>query len=402
MATEIKNTLFRFVSFRAPELTSDENLNNKFIFRGSEIALGHFDDAITNGDQTMNKWSRLKIASETFSGVITLEQIKNLDTALYKLSVWVSKNRLYYTNDELNKQIKDIKPLTAEIEKQLWDNLFYQVVTQKDFYTKEAIIQLLIANNLVKKYKKADTELSKQLMNARVVLPKELFKNEEITNTQSIAKIDTSVVTTRPIPSAELTKQLNLSYAEELNGAYKKLKSEMVTLERKYNQKVEEDYNLALLEHETKIKPILDKYNAEVEAERVKWCSTKPTDLEYNPLDPCQQPAYVKQPELPVFNFTQPAPFNKTFLKNNLTKESYETLVYLATIKFSDISASTSSRVTPDESFLNDFQNYTDVNEFIDDESGNNNQIIIDNSNSGGNDYVSVGGVLIPVIIVLI
>ena len=48
MSTEVKNTLFRFVTMRAPELSDEKQKDKRFIYRNFEKAVGPtpFDDAV--------------------------------------------------------------------------------------------------------------------------------------------------------------------------------------------------------------------------------------------------------------------------------------------------------------------------------------------------------------------
>lgn len=396
MATEIKNTLFRFVSFRAPELTSEKDLKKRFVFRGDEITKGIFDDTITNGDPSLSKWVRLKSAADTFTNVLTVEELKELNDKLYIFSVWISKNRHSFKLTDLAQNISGISSLTTVQETSLWDNLFYQTVTQKDFYAKEILIQLLVANNTVKNYLANDFEFSKKLLTARVVLPKELFKEESTTSGSLIAKVAGSTQKTLPVPSIDLMKQINVSIADEANTSYKRLKSEIKSIEKIYNKKYTTDYDKAVTDHNKKVKPIMDQYYLDLEAERVQWCSTRPTDITYNEDDPCHQPALVKEPVLPEFIFSIHPQLDNTFLQENLSEESYNILAYLASKKYSR-DAQINNRVNVDASLIEIFEDYNNLYNVIDDEIGNNNDVIIQNSGSDAPELVSVGGVIIPV-----
>lgn len=396
MATEIKSTLFRFISFRAPELTSDEDLDKRFVLRGEDIAKGIFDDAITNEDQTLSKWQRLKIASSNFTSILSVDELKALNNNLYTFSIWVAKNKYDFKSDDLENEINGITPFSDSDQANLWDNLFYQVVTQKDFYAKEIIIQLLVANNVVKNYNVGDNELSKKLLNARVVLPEELFKKDNESTNLSVSKIAAPTNKTFPVPSADLIKQINVAIAEEANNAFAKLKLEMNDLEKIYIKNYQEAYTLAVANYEKNNKVALDQYNKELEAARVNWCSTRPADQIYDPNDPCHQPALVVKPDIAAFSFSHTSPFDSTFLSDNLSDASYSTLTYLASKKFSKTS-SENNRVVIDETLVANFDNFNNFNEIVDDEVTNNNNVIINETETNNTDIVSVGGVLIPI-----
>ena len=84
--------------------------------------------------------------------ILTVDKLKqDLPNTLLEFSVWLSRNKDNYLQDDLitytNSFVNFDK--TSIPYGLLWDNLFYQVVTQKDFYCKETIIQLLIALNFI-------------------------------------------------------------------------------------------------------------------------------------------------------------------------------------------------------------------------------------------------------------
>jgi hypothetical protein len=58
---------------------------------------------------------------------------KENNTNLYDLALWLAKNKSKCTNDELLEKINVHLAFTAD-DIQLWNNLIYQVVVQKDFY----------------------------------------------------------------------------------------------------------------------------------------------------------------------------------------------------------------------------------------------------------------------------
>ena len=54
MNTEIKNTLFRFVTMRAPQLTDDKNSDLRFVFRNKSFNDGFFDNALKTKNPSMS------------------------------------------------------------------------------------------------------------------------------------------------------------------------------------------------------------------------------------------------------------------------------------------------------------------------------------------------------------
>lgn len=102
MSNEIKNTLFRFVSMRAPELTSDFENNPGFIIADNDNIKGSFLDAVNQITSNGSKREALQTAATSFApNVLKTENIKNLNTGFYEFSVWLSKNRFKATEEEI-------------------------------------------------------------------------------------------------------------------------------------------------------------------------------------------------------------------------------------------------------------------------------------------------------------
>lgn len=134
MTTENKNqlTLYRFVSLRSPELSKKENQEKRFVFH-LDNRTGVFFDAINNKPENQSNWVAMQNASKTFNAIQNESELESNYTEFYKVAEWISINRSNNDTTELLKKIKSVSVLNDKIELDLWDNLFYQVVTQKSF-----------------------------------------------------------------------------------------------------------------------------------------------------------------------------------------------------------------------------------------------------------------------------
>lgn len=129
----------------------------------------------------------------TYKDEVEVEiKLESLRSGFYKVAEWIARNRSALDTDDLYKMVKLMFPLDATDELNLWDNLFYQVITQKSFYVKEAVMQALVLQNLLKQIAglpEADAlKFLSVIANAKVVLPKILFANE-LNNSSSEAKV---------------------------------------------------------------------------------------------------------------------------------------------------------------------------------------------------------------------
>lgn len=151
MTTENKKnnteqTLFRFVSLRNPQLTETKDKNLGFIHRQKEIS-GFFDTKLLNlTDQSaISKFSTLeKYVGEFAETQDLLSNENELETTfpgLLKAGRKISKREQLNDDDILEISLR-YNLLFAnntdgyESLKMLWDNLIYQILTQKDFYVK--------------------------------------------------------------------------------------------------------------------------------------------------------------------------------------------------------------------------------------------------------------------------
>ncbi|WP_138432554.1 hypothetical protein [Winogradskyella algicola] len=396
MSTKIKNTLFRFVSMRAPELLDETNQQEGFIHRQDSAAKGVFDTAVSNLTANTTKWQAMKETAVSFEP-LTVDRLKKINPKLYDLSVWIAKNRLSYDKEVLLQKIESVGVIgDGKTQGELWDNLFYQILTQKEFYAKEIIIQLLIANNFISNYK-GDESTIKSLLNAKVVLPKALFVEDEgdssVSSENKVAKPRTYP------PSLDMVQQQTIAEARLYNGRLEQLSKELKRVEKVYRKEYESSLKVAEEDHQKAIKPILDDYNAKLEEERKKWCEMRDPNSVYDPNDPCKQPNPVPEPQLPEFKFDFRSELDYSFLQSKLSAESFDTLSELISQNLPLTKSGEQLRLDESgfNSFAEDLAGFADLDGIIQDVITDNEDTIVDNTPEEGNTLVGIGGVIIPV-----
>ncbi|OUS01597.1 hypothetical protein A9Q86_07425 [Flavobacteriales bacterium 33_180_T64] len=397
MSTEIKNTLFRFISMRAPELTDDNKPLDGFVFRDDAVIKGVFDTAASNITEGTGKWQAMKTAAETFSA-LSVEDIKKTDSKLYELSVWIAKNRLSYDVEILLEKVQSVVAIDdKELLGQLWDNLFYQTVTQKEFYAKETIIQLLITNHFLSNYK-GDKAQIKGLINAKVVLPKTLFGDTEAENSNAEKVSESEAKPVVSFPTSDMAKQQNIAQAELHNEQLRLLSKELKKAEKSYQKERNAALSSAEKSYQKEIKPLLDQYAVDVEAEKKKWCEIKDPNVDYDPNDPCNQPASVTQPELPEFVFNFRNELDYDYLQTKLSLQTFETLSSLIASDSNAEPVGMERLEQPDfDTFAEDYEGFADVEGYIHEIISGNDTTIVDNTEDEGTTLVSIGGVVVPV-----
>lgn len=409
MSTEIKNTLFRFVTMRAPEL-SDENLKEKrFVFRNTAALSSVFDLSVTAKSNRSTNWQAMQNAAITFVPLTEKTLKTKVETDFLEFSIWVARNKRAFTTEELLGKLDGLSPaLTSNTLKLLWDNLFYQVVTQKDFYVKETIMQLLIANHICTniqaidaEYSKArlansailETELIKNIVNAKVVLPKELF--DESATTPSTIQIGAKVQATEPVQSApgeEMKKFWANSEAKEAIDKNLKLRKELQKSEKIYQKEYKAAYNSAQEKHQAVVDSIIEEYQQNLEDTKRNWCAVRDLKNEYNPEDPCQQPPGIPQPKLPKLKFEFRNEIDFNFLSSSLSQESYGALLELLEIEGEKSGKSSSDYP------VQDTISFIDVYNLIEDNLRQNSQRVIAAIPKQNATAISIGGVIVPVV----
>ncbi|WP_185147274.1 coiled-coil domain-containing protein [Chryseobacterium binzhouense] len=256
-------TLFRFAAMRNPELSDPKNKKRRFVFR-KEIHKGVFDEHIST-DKTLQAVCR-RIDEQQLITMYSEDNLISINPAFHDLAVWVARNKSTVSKTEFDTKINDYKasntfPYIADM-KLIWDNLIYQVVTQKDFYAKETLMQFLHVNHILENYDGTE-EAFEDLRKAKVVLPKELFTIPS-TNSTGISTNYSQRTTfnSTAMKFAEATQQLKET---------QKLADSISKLEKKYRTQYDEAQKSAYNDYQRNIKPLLREIQKEAtEADRRK------------------------------------------------------------------------------------------------------------------------------------
>jgi hypothetical protein len=409
--TQVSQTLFRFVSVRNPQLTDNTGKDKRFVFRSDLVknqpaTVNVFDAAIANGGNApkLGLLAAAAVPFKTSTAYLAEEKaVENLaGSNLYQFASWLARNRDSFNNAELlTKSIAVGAPLTTTQLATLWNNLFYQVVTQESFYVKEAIMHLLAANHVVINFDNNE-DAAKGFANnqlvakAVVVLPKELFLEESDNNSNAVARAQTSVAV-NPVQknATESMKQAQtVLNAKHFNEKYDSLKKEIENAEKDYRKAYQLAYEAAYKAHQEVIKPQMTQYLEDRDAAKAAWCAARQADtIKLDKDDPCNQPPILREPELPQFTFSFQS--ETAYLQERLTADAIELLNNLSGIKTStgngetEMVAGMVSGAVP--SIAAD--SFSSVYENLGRGIAQNNEAIISNSRNEADSIVIVGGI---------
>lgn len=401
-------TLFRFVSLRSPQLSDENEHDRRFILMPEEVKTdGHFYPHVMAG--TGSKRQLLLAEASNFAATAALiskesttnnlEIFKRAYKGIYDFAVWVARNKSTCTYEEFTAQKNAVNmglyPFLSRIV--LWDNFIYQVVTQKDFYIKEVMMQMIVALHALQA---ENEEEAKVFLNARIVLPKELMIDEDSSSTARSAARGAGNETKQTSPSEEMRKQQAVSTAKTKLNRIEKLKKNLTVVEKQYQKEYQAEYKVQDEAHQRIIAPMIDEYNAAVEKAKEEYCGIRPPGTEYNPEDPCQHPRNVPYPKLPAFEFNFRDEVSAESLAGALKAENIETLLDVLGHTFEPESIASRAQqndINDLESSLEGRTTFAEITTAINENVENLNTIILENTQDNEETYTSIGGVIIPV-----
>ena len=145
-----KTDLFRFVTLRSPQILSKTREDLGFVNHpdpsGSYFLGGLAVDASVAD-------ARIHLGTQAGSYVpeLSAQAIKDMDADVWEFSLWLMQNR-----NGINRAIIDAKTLPAipilAIQRKIWDELYYDVITRSNPNIREACLQLVVAINFLEKY----------------------------------------------------------------------------------------------------------------------------------------------------------------------------------------------------------------------------------------------------------
>lgn len=393
-------TLFRFATMRNPELSDPKNKERRFIFRDYNTQKGVIDPRVEAGE------SLQKVCAQPTGLTIKKEQtLKEDDPAFYALAVWIARNKATASKSEFDKMIQKYKDYLATIRpvavidySVIWDNLIYQVVTQKDFYAKETLMQFLHLNHILSVYDFTE-EVYQDVVKAKVVLPKELFKVSQsgTTGTSGSTTTQRTAYNDKAMKFAEAT--VNLKANEALADSLSKL-------EKAYKKQYDEAYKTTYAQYQNEVKPLLkslQKDTAEADrkkqilenrinyltqlsvADPEKFYANSELDMEFHRIKDEIMQITVPETEIPDFEFSYKTPeIDAASLGRTLSVQDQNALLRL--FGASSVTEALSGITTFDELNQNLTQN-TQVQQ----------QTVLNNTVLNQQVSANVGGVVVPV-----
>lgn len=419
-------TLFRFVSLRNPQLTETKKRNLGFIHRPDRVT-GVFDNAVIRKASNVSRVGAMIKEAVGFSN-IGFETENKIEEGAFgrllmigqKLSKKKELNSSEYTyvKDYYESLIDAGKELTTNgigIFTRLWDNYIYQIVTQKDFYVKEAISHILMAVHLgfAQSLDLTDTEIISingsqpldKALDGRIVLPQSLFSGEEGGTANPGMPAHTPDAKTIQRLEAEASVLLTVNKAVHRKNALEKLTAEVKKLQKSYHKysdlAYQNDYSRYLDENKERLE-LYDRKLAEIESEITEETPESEKILLYETL---------KEFEVEPFRFSYKNEINLQDLQAKLSPESFDLFIKLFT-EFDQENASEDViregiKIISDNTMIiggqifaldDELHSYSDALAVISENISSSIETAFEHSPVSPQEYVNIGGASVPVI----
>ncbi|OCK50479.1 hypothetical protein BA768_04825 [Chryseobacterium sp. CBo1] len=381
---------------RNPELADPKNKDKRFVFR-SEVArnASKIDPLVTSATSLKSIFKN----PSSISGftVHSEDSLKALHPNFYDFAVWIARNKSTATKEDFDKQIALCKTFGALVaDYVLWDNLTYQVVTQKDFYAKELIMQYLHLAHILENYDSSDESYA-DMIKAKVVLPKELFKVSQGSGSTGTSTTQKTVYNDKAMKFAEATMFLKEN---------QKLADSLTKLEKTYKKQFDEAYKSAYNEYESATKPLIRSVQKEASAadrkkqilenrinyltqlsvaDPEKFYANAELDMELHRIKEEIMQITVPEAEIPDFEFNFGTPeIDAIYLGRTMNSEDQSTLCRL-------LGASTITEA------LSGITTFDELNQSISSNNQTLQQTVLNNTVLNQQVSTTVGGVVIPV-----
>lgn len=318
--TKTTNTLFRFATMRSPELLSEGPKERYFVYHPNPTGEGHFKTLVATPilDASARNLAWKNLAA-TYGALQSQAQVKTLlGDDFFDFTNWLSKNAKAVSEDESviedQPDYRDQQPLTHAKVITLWDNLFFQLITNKSSYVRDLVINALIANHYLNS---AAVEDQSKTALSRVVVPQEFYG--------TVSLPGSNPPPTGPVYARDLQKQIDTVLAVERSQQIETAVNELKKAQDAYNKNNMALYNAAK-----------DVYDEEMRQKQATQSDTGTPQVDLSPVDIA-----------PRFSYTAPPEIEESFVSNYL---SATTLAVVKSLDlFNQTSFETSFRLLSDE-----------------------------------------------------
>lgn len=302
-----KTDLFRFVTHRTPELISSDRKVLGFI-NHPDATIGVFMPLV---DDNNVLGSRVAVgnAALTFTPYARVQELKDQIPEVWDFSIWLAKNKNSLVRSEIDALVPTALPTTGEILT-IWDNVFYDIITNANPYVRQACLQIIVGLNFIDKYTTyspgittvqeeidAEAALLKRLANGKVIVHR-VFSLEK-------QELVGGALDFNPASNKSLKKQhyANLANCKMLMLGV--IHTELCGLQKQYKLDRDAEFDKQMKAYKAVTDPILEQYIA----------SNRKTVLAEED---------IPEDLFPPFKFTFNEPFSDSYINGKLSVQALD------------------------------------------------------------------------------
>lgn len=182
MKQNIKNTLYRFVTMRAPELIGDETKAVGFV-QFPENETSAFISPAAQAATPEAKKQAIDTAVAAYTPTYASKKdLKAANTYLYDFATWLTSNRTKFSLEEITSKVDEFYLPGSTIPNmvEIWDDLHYTILTAGDSYLRDLLLSYIVADFFLTKRDLVErtAENLQKIAQARVIVDKKLFNYE--------------------------------------------------------------------------------------------------------------------------------------------------------------------------------------------------------------------------------
>ena len=305
-----KTDLFRFITLRAPELISSDRKELGFIMHpdpDESLFLQEIDPNDIEGSKIA-----INAVAAGFTPFPSVQAVKDLEIDVWDFSIWLAKNKNKIVRSELDALIPATLPATADIMV-IWDNFFYDLLTEENPYLRQACIQMLVAINFINNYEtyspgitvvpaeiEAEAALLKRLADARIVV------HRVFTTTKS--PVTAATLASNLVSRSKFEEQHKANVSLLQASVFESIRNEFYAIDKIYQTAYKASFASYKTTYEGTVSSNIDEYfSKNQKTERIAEAEYSIPDGQVNP-----------------FAFTFVAPFKSDYAADNLSNIGFK------------------------------------------------------------------------------
>ena len=249
MSKEIKNTLFRFITMRAPELIDVTSKSDSFIFH-EQLESSAFSPILKPEMETSKReeeFQKIVRSDKNYTGKQEIKEV--VGNNFYRFAIWLIHNRATLTVESVTAKMKGVNFLNEETRNEIWDNVFYQITTYSSGEIREILFSILTGDHFIRNEKATEKtdEAYRKLAQARIIIPNNLFQSDNPIGDDNEKEI---------LHTKSLDRELNTIILKDQLDYLSGIKKDVEKIKKKYEDEQRNSFDKQYKEYLVELKKI--------------------------------------------------------------------------------------------------------------------------------------------------